>query len=527
MVRAVAFACANCRISPGHHKYFSSSSSAEGYFSGKKKIDFGQVTIVRSPESKHGYNVGSCHVQEPLSALENCDYFCFKNSTSSVMFINRIISVEYVNENSSRIHYSIDHYATYIGYINLGWAFVERTHVPDYTDVTKYMLPEPINVPKIVTNSLTPVISAYWQQLHSDMCYAVYMTSDEKGNANSPDVKMHNICGAPFYGRFMALTDPGFVDTIMKSYLNQTGYLVNAVNPTVSNICKIVYCPKTLTDEGDALKEPLAEVITFPTQKFLKALTPQFLKAKLVALSTGATIELDATKATYATSSIMAFGFMVRGCGGTSPVVGMTTTVPITGIDIGPIPAPNPDAAFINVLQLTYPELPIATFMPSQSTVTSYGKETFKGAVRGAVGGAVMAAKKGGIGGGIAGAVEGALGAASVEENTQSNYVFNSSPQSQYAVAQGLYSWQMAVELPTSEGFAILESFFNSFGYNVSRRQQLNLAVRGNFTYIKTSGGITATSDTAPQYSIDQIGLMFDQGLTVWSAEIGSTESCG
>lgn len=530
MPSSIVYLCSNCRITNGHHKYFSDATAAENYFKSKAIYTIeGMLTIRQSYSfmtgSKHGYNVNEVHVALPLSSVTNLDYICYKNDTDNIFFINKVVSLEYVNENSSRIIFIIDNYATYIGYITLGYCFIERSHVPNYLDIQDYLLEEPISVPTNMQNVTPNTLNEAWDQIHADTNYVIYMSSDRYGNSNTNTTRIQFICGSPFFGTVYRESNFSSVEEILKDYLNQSGILQSSVLPTVSNICKIIFCPKIVSNEsntGYSLK--LEQDILLPKVKFKKCYSPQFVQAKLIALSSGNSFDLDVTKGILSDYSLK-LSFTILGSGGTSPQMALAVNLPTQDN------SKFIDSRTIVISHITYPEIPICDFVKSDNTLWGQVKSSFSSTMKGAEIGGLLGGyigPEGMIAGSIAGAGIGfSMSPALYNDNLPySNYTLSSTPSSTFALSQDFYRYELIICQPTPEGYKILNSFFNTFGYKIDTRQILNLKINNNFTYIKTKGGHTHLSDKAPQSAIDDISAMFDRGITIWNTDIGSVEEC-
>lgn len=84
----------------------------------------------------------------------------------------------------------------------------------------------------------------------------------------------------------------------------------------------------------------------------------------------------------------------------------------------------------------------------------------------------------------------------------------------------GRYHFAVKTLAPSDKDMQALDDFFESYGYNVQLFTYVNLKVRNNFTYIKTSDAqVTAANlETA-----NQMAAMLNAGIKFWASdEIGA-----
>lgn len=526
MQTSIVYLCKNCRITPGHHKYFESPAAAESYFIGKAYKTFTDVMKITSSPNKNSRNLSEVHLDIPMSEAETCDYICYKNENSNVLFINRIYHVENTHRDTTRIQFEIDHYATYIGYIDLGWAHVERTHVNE-TSIYDSLLDEPMQVPRVITRIPVDAISSAWETLHSDMVYAIYLSSNLEGDSNSPEVKIRQVGGTPVYGYQKIVKTTAEVETSIKTYFDRAGWALDSKAAAITNTQQVIYAPSALFGESPLIQQVIQK-FTPEKRRFLKCNSPQYWQGKLVSLSSGLNIPINILSGETRDGEFTV-SFTIRGVGGVNPMTAMAINMP-----------DGTSSNTVTIAQIPYPALPVSMFMGQQQTtygqvmtiINSVFDKASKGAAMGASVGGWMNSinptySRVGLGvGTAAGIAEGVGSVMNYEQRTAHTYNLNTTSSAEYANAHKLYDYEFLLDAPTQEGYLILESFFDTYGYNVSRRMKIDLNVKPNYTYIKISGGMTATSDTAPQNSIDAIANMLNNGLTVWNADIGSQEHC-
>lgn len=83
----------------------------------------------------------------------------------------------------------------------------------------------------------------------------------------------------------------------------------------------------------------------------------------------------------------------------------------------------------------------------------------------------------------------------------------------------GLYQYQMQPLAPSDKDMKALDDYFESFGYNVQSFGDVNLKVRGTFTYIKTRDAQVTASNLE---AANQMAAMLNNGIKFWATEIGA-----
>lgn len=113
-------------IDPGYENtiYFGNLNEQLGYFTrGVFTIcHFYNLTYVR-PTDQY------VQIEWPVDALYHANYMCFRNSAfGDKMFYAFITNVEYINDRTARLYYTIDYIQSWFFEHNVGMCFVEREH---------------------------------------------------------------------------------------------------------------------------------------------------------------------------------------------------------------------------------------------------------------------------------------------------------------------------------------------------------------------------------------------------------------
>lgn len=120
-----------------HTVAFASVDVQNEYFNGLSKRSFTDAQYMR-------HTVGSLKLSCCMADVFRCNYMRFKNANlyfENKWFYAFINSIEYVNNNTCIIYYSIDVMQTWLFDYTLGQCFIERIHVKDDTP-GKYLLDE-------------------------------------------------------------------------------------------------------------------------------------------------------------------------------------------------------------------------------------------------------------------------------------------------------------------------------------------------------------------------------------------------
>lgn len=133
-----------------HTLYFESPTAQYNYFRGTAFHSLAAYSYQRA-----GSNV--IKVQFPAEQIYKCNYLMFQNTGFGTQeipakwFYAFVTEVEYINDETSAIHYEIDVLQTWYFEFTLDYCFVERMHTP--TDIIGANIePEPVNPGEYVCN---------------------------------------------------------------------------------------------------------------------------------------------------------------------------------------------------------------------------------------------------------------------------------------------------------------------------------------------------------------------------------------
>lgn len=131
-------------------RWFSSAGEQTGFFSGKAKYTFTDLTYQRVNNGIAQPRVAlTCRVPMIADNLYDCNYLMFQNKNyGSKWFYAFIKQVNYINPNNTEIVYEIDYLQSFMFELKIKASFVEREHASAAEDQPfANLTPEPIQVP--------------------------------------------------------------------------------------------------------------------------------------------------------------------------------------------------------------------------------------------------------------------------------------------------------------------------------------------------------------------------------------------
>lgn len=131
-------------------RWFSSAGEQTGFFSGKAKYTFTDLTYQRVNNGIAQPRVAlTCRVPMIADNLYDCNYLMFQNTNyGSKWFYAFIKQVNYINPNNTEIVYEIDYLQSFMFELSIKASFVEREHASaDEDKPFANLTPEPLQVP--------------------------------------------------------------------------------------------------------------------------------------------------------------------------------------------------------------------------------------------------------------------------------------------------------------------------------------------------------------------------------------------
>ena len=131
-------------ITPLNRPLFDTESQRDTFFTRFNRLSFHDYSYTRPSnivslhntkqyyeKMPNGYAPGSITMNAPIENLNGYDYLMFINSHSNLPYYGFIEYVEYINESTTRVWFSIDWFATYQFQIDIVSGYVEREHMKD------------------------------------------------------------------------------------------------------------------------------------------------------------------------------------------------------------------------------------------------------------------------------------------------------------------------------------------------------------------------------------------------------------
>lgn len=139
-------------------RWFSSAGEQTGFFNGKAKYTFTDLTYQRVNNGIAQPRVAlTCRVPMIADNLYDCNYLMFQNTNyGSKWFYAFIKQVNYINPNNTEIVYEIDYLQSFMFELSIKASFVEREHASaDEDQPFANLTPEPLQVPNWVYDQTT------------------------------------------------------------------------------------------------------------------------------------------------------------------------------------------------------------------------------------------------------------------------------------------------------------------------------------------------------------------------------------
>lgn len=249
-VKATGWLIANTGICDGNYKFWSSKSDCDSWFKGKSIGNFNNFSVVKAENpSMHGWNAGSVHINMPIDNTTEIDYIGYQNSNDGRIYWNIVSSREYVNENSTRLHFLCDYVASFFDTIKLGKCFIERSHVND-DGYYKYNNPEPINFNSVIYQVYDATNSNDIDELKTKMeDYKVNVISafDETGNTGNFPV---TIIGGDIVGGYVLRKTFSELITLMNKHITLGNRIFSRTGTLLEHFRSVFIAPSEVSDKS-------------------------------------------------------------------------------------------------------------------------------------------------------------------------------------------------------------------------------------------------------------------------------------
>lgn len=510
----------NTGVDAQNHPYFSSKAAQLSWYSSHLFTTFSAASYQREGQV----------VRVPMIAedLRQCDMMCFYNagvaSRSDAYEFCRIMYVEFINPNTSAVHFKVDSWETYGTNVTIPECYVEREMVTDDwngdTPTWKSLITEGINPgPQKVTSI---------KRWRSEGLVPVMLTSYDKFGEPSSDVKWGT--GVPTTLNAIELETKEEMGEILKIYA-QTGVL--------DGVAGIFMVPKEYSAGNIFDQIFLMDVpgdMDGYTPKNSKLYSSEFCSIEVTNLQGQSVFlkpELFGTFTVYGDLQFQVTGMFANGNGG---------FMCYPNVYAGISAAYDYAVSLYNNVQCAWAGDAFKNWMANnRGGMIARQVNNIVGGIQ-AAGNTSLNALQKAAGGDLAGAVLGA-GFGQIRDFSDTAYNVVSDAISQIgtiidqsvnryqiqsleygnSIMAALQQWGFDIRFwtPTRQMAEVIDDFFNRFGYKVNIIKKPNLNTRPYWNYVKTSGCVITGG--APKFNLNEIREMFDSGVTFWNVSGGAT----
>lgn len=463
---------------------------------------------------------GFVRVPSSFDTLQTYNYCFYQNtSNSSKWFFAFVESLEYLNDEVTKVYIKTDVWQTYQFDITFKKCFVEREHVNNDT-VGLHTLPENVELGEYICNSHTK--DSTMDSYSSDLCFIMASTSEilagEAKDTVAPSRKYNGIYTGLTYYYFDTTSA---IDTVLELFANSAK--TEAINGIF--MAPKWLAPYTGSTTGPAVNEstaPLSFNTAGPRMSTLNGYTPVNRKLLtfpycylLVSNNIGQNAILHYEK--FTNQEVCTFA--VRG-------------VLNPGCSIHLVPTNYNGSTYSEIDAITLGKFPICNFQNDMytnwltqnsinilgATITSDDINVATSAI-GGIAGTITGAKTGNVLGAGLSAISGAQGiAGAIMQKKQHNMipptVSGSLNSADVNVASGnntFHYYNMSIK---QEYAKIIDDFFTMYGYQVNSLKTPNITGRTNWNFVKTLE--CNVTGSLPETAVEEIKTIFNTGVTLW-----------
>lgn len=556
-----------------HQLTFADKTTQSSYFIGKSAHTFLDFTYVKED--------GSVKVPKGRDSLYACNYIMFRNSDfSSKWFYGFVTKLEYVNPNTTKVHFELDVFQTWQFDFKFNASFVEREHQPrwnadgspvvntideglDYgseyetVSVTQFQPYDQVFFLVIVStermdtngSGITPVLNGAPQPLTyyihpfkldgtvptfqimglninlspvSDVLKALYTNTKAVNNIASLYVTEYPGIDIPFSNGTFSLPDMSILEHVT---VQDT---TNSFN-TLCLVKKMNYDNKTLNlgskystnvTEGVTESKLLMHPYTVTILSDMKG-NHQEIKAEYIK---GNDLQLT-VKGSLGTSNKVSYN--VKNYLMDEATIGSNGSE--VAIENGIVNNSPNDVPVITDLLSAYLQGNRNTLENQKNSIAFNQVANLVGSGMGAIGSAMARNPIGAVGG----ITQMATGTASTyfqlqglvakqqDLDTTPSQLSKLGGNTAFDYGNGYRGIYVIEKRVTDQRREILQDYFKMFGYKSNRVKVPNLKSRAHFNFIKTTGA--NLTGNVPQEDLVVIKKMFDNGVTLWhTSDVGN-----
>lgn len=439
------------------------------------------------------------------SQILNCNYMAFQNTDySNKWFFAWIDNIEYINDSTVEIEFTVDIWSTWFSSLQKLPVFVEREHVAD-DRFGYHILPEPVKPDKYITSR---TIYKYYD---TDFRIVIFMYPNDMNLLQSHTVfEINNRYVAMAAAAQYPATQQGISEIV--SDFSAAGTFANYTIITAFMLpASFLTNPQGKWIEAGQVTS--SETITFSAPRNLNGYVPVNKKCFIFPYNYIAVSNGNSEKIYHCEK----FGLANEGAGDFKIVFGVLPNGAATMY-----PMAYNGIVYENVGEsLTLNDFPQVASM--SDSYAAWLAQKSSGTVMQGIMSTLTGALAGGLHGGYAGAAVGAVtglvgGVVNYVSQDQaakaSHDNMTGSNNADMDFVQGLFGYTFQQRSCMADDAERIDRFFSQFGYNVSITKLPNYTGRQYWNYVKVSG--SAGYGAMPESARNELNRILNQGVTIW-----------
>lgn len=488
---------------------FNSAGAQSGYFAGKAKYTFTNMTYQRVNNSVARPR-GPLTVRVPMIAdnLYDCNYIMFQNSNyGQKWFYAFIKQVNYINPENTEIVYEIDYMQTFMMDFEVKECFVEREHVAD-DSLFANLVPEPISVDNYVQTDEYD----YYMPIQEGGPYIVLAVANDQETAGT--IPYGTMYGGIYSGLYyyystsegdinsylQTLNDLGKIDLVAAVYMSPIPPTAGGPGGKQWN-SGFDYAGRTVSLGSQQYTFSNNKILSYPfTYYKIRSTTgdEQILKPQLCDRGSGV------------------LGGMVFSSSASEPNFAMVPNYDGTNADW------NHAVGYSETVQCAWSKNAYATWQAQNGPTNAFKMMASVAQIAGglalapATGGLSTAIAAHGVGSGLSALAN--LGLETDKMRRAPDQARGTPISASLNMAIGRTGFEAFQYKPHPQDAKRLDEFFNAFGYEVDSWKVPEMESRVNFNYVKTrDANITGS---VPVEGMAIIKAAFNSGIRLWHGDI-------
>lgn len=476
---------ANTGITDEHKPYFENAAARDSYF----------ASLAVRAEGVLSYQRENLYfrAQSAYDTIANCDYIRYQNNPfTNKWYYGRIISKEWISENSTHVVFEIDYFITYMFDFSLNSCFVEREMVNgDWNgDIPSYnnLVPEGTELEEYVQQSEYTYSFGPWR-------IVIAYGADVNGKPVGGEISNSGVYSGVKYNIY---SNEESANAFISTY-NDLG--VGESILAVFQVPLLVYTESEIT-----------ATIPFPNS-WVGGYTPKNGKCFS---SPYCLIKVESPNGAFEYYNFEDFNSPNEASFTGQPSFGMYSAIRfIPNLYKGAYMWHEQSVVWDNFPQCAWISNSFANWFAQNAgaTITTIGLSAAT-AVGGALSGNIPAA----IGGTVAAGRSIARISDQSVNQTQKNGAFSNGTAN---ITWGRNAFKVRVLMVRSDAIQRIDDYFTAFGYRTNKLKIPNIRTRPYWNFVKTSNCVIKGS--CPDIAIKYIKDMFNNGVTLWHIDKGAT----